>query len=89
MQDVWSSPSDPIFWMHHAFIDRVYYTWQLGNANRLSTIDSGVDANGKPLTLDTVLSMGGIAPDVKIRDVLNPLGGVNIGGVNFCYKYSY
>ena len=24
------SPADPVFWMHHAFIDRIWYVWQQG-----------------------------------------------------------
>lgn len=24
----WRSPLDPIFWLHHAFIDKLFYTWQ-------------------------------------------------------------
>jgi tyrosinase len=89
MQDVWASPSDPIFWMHHAFVDRVYAAWQLRDPNRLINIDSGVDGSGRPLTLNYMISMGGIAPDVPIGADLNNLGGVNIGGTPFCYKYSY
>jgi tyrosinase len=50
---------------------------------------NGVDHNGNPLTLNTVVYMGGVRPDVKISDILNTLGGVSIGGVPFCYKYNY
>ncbi|KAK9774374.1 putative Tyrosinase copper-binding domain-containing protein [Seiridium cardinale] len=89
MQDVWASPSDPIFWLHHAFIDRVYYAWQLKAASRFTSIDSGVDAKGTKLTLDYVITVGGIRPDVTIRDILNPLGGAAIGRTTFCYLYSY
>lgn len=88
MQDVWSSVGDPVFWLHHAFVDRVYWAWQKANPSRLTTI-SGVDGSGKPLTLDYVISMGGITPDVRIRDILDTMGGVSIGGQPFCYTYSY
>ncbi|KAH6653792.1 hypothetical protein BKA67DRAFT_260784 [Truncatella angustata] len=87
MQDVWSSPSDPIFWVHHAFIDHAFAAWQALDPSRTTTI-SGVDSTGRALTLDYVISMGGIRPDVKIRDILDPMGGVNIGGTAFCYKYA-
>jgi hypothetical protein len=22
------SPNDPVFWLHHAFVDKVYHMWQ-------------------------------------------------------------
>lgn len=86
MSDVWASPSDPIFWMHHAFIDRAWASWQALDSKRYTSI-SGVDSNGTPLTLDYTISMGGIRPDVKIRDILDTTSGVAIGSTTFCYQY--
>jgi tyrosinase len=88
MADVYGSPSDPIFWMHHTFIDQSFWTWQGTNSTRLSTID-GIDHNGDPLTLDTVLDMGGIRPNVTIGQIVDTLGGVVIGNETFCYQYNY
>ncbi|OJD13475.1 hypothetical protein AJ78_06065 [Emergomyces pasteurianus Ep9510] len=88
MMDVAGSPSDPIFFMHHSFIDRNFRVWQNEAQRRWTTI-SGVEAGGRPLTLDTVLSMGGIRPDVRVRQILDTLGGASIGGVPFCYRYDY
>ncbi|PGH03287.1 hypothetical protein GX51_04157 [Blastomyces parvus] len=88
MMDVAGSPSDPIFYMHHAFIDRNFRVWQNENQARWTTIN-GADSRGRPLTLDTVLPMGGIRPDVRIRQILDTLGGASIGGVPFCYRYDY
>lgn len=87
MLDVWSSVGDPIFWMHHSWVDQVYTRWQNAHPSRKTTI-SGTDGNGRPLTLDYVISMGGIRPAVRIRDILDPEGGVLIGRVPFCYRYS-
>ncbi|KKZ67079.1 hypothetical protein EMCG_07250 [[Emmonsia] crescens] len=88
MMDVAGSPSDPLFYMHHAFIDRNFRVWQNEAQARWTTIN-GNDAGNRPLTLDTVLSVGGIRPDVTVRQVLDTLGGGNIGGVRFCYRYDY
>jgi tyrosinase len=88
MSDVAASPSDPIFWMHHAFVDHGYRIWQKADGSRTTTID-GTDHQGNPLTLNTMMSVGGIRPDVPIGDVINTLGGVSIGGVPFCYRYTY
>jgi tyrosinase len=89
MSDVYASPSDPVFWLHHSFVDHSWASWQnLDSGIRTTSID-GTDASGQPLTLDTVLSMGGIRPDVPVSAVVNTLGGVSIGGVPFCFKYDY
>jgi tyrosinase len=48
---------DPIFWSHHAMIDRLWWLWQARNGN----------GNIPPDLLDVVL-----APfNFKVRDVLN------------------
>lgn len=87
MNDVYASPSDPTFWLHHSFVDHSWALWQsLDSSIRTASID-GVDANGNALTLDTVLTVGGIRPDVPVSAVVNTLGGVSIGGTPFCFKY--
>ncbi|KAH6657404.1 hypothetical protein BKA67DRAFT_655677 [Truncatella angustata] len=88
MADVWASPSDPIFWMHHSFIDHSWRIWQNADASRIESIN-GNDAAGNALTLDTMVYMGGIRPDVRVRDIINTLGGVQIGSETFCYRYTY
>lgn len=88
MSDVSASPSDPLFWMHHGFVDHSFRLWQNMDSSRVSNIN-GNDAQGVPLTMNTVLSMGGIRPDVTIGQVMNTMSGSVIGGVPFCYKYNY
>lgn len=82
MQDTYASPGDPLFWLHHAFIDRNYRIWQNGDASRITYID-GTDRVGNPLTLTTGISVNGIRPNVVIGDVINTLG------TKMCYKYNY
>ncbi|PBP24581.1 hypothetical protein BUE80_DR004392 [Diplocarpon rosae] len=88
MSDVLSSVSDPIFFMHHAFIDRVFRVWQNRDPARTTTIN-GFDAQSNPLTMDTGIFVGGLGPDVKVRDIMDTLSGTVINGVSFCYRYSY
>ena len=88
MSDVSASPSDPIFWMHHTFVDHGFRLWQNADGSRTSTIN-GNDAAGNPLTMNTVVSVRGIRPDVTIGQIMNTLGGASIGGVPFCYRYNY
>lgn len=74
--------------MHHSFVDHSFRIWQNNDGTRIQTIN-GNDAQGNPLTLDTMVYMGGIRPDVRVGDILNTLSGVNIGGEIFCYRYTY
>jgi tyrosinase len=88
MSDVSGSPSDPIFWMHHTFVDHSWRIWENLDGSRILSID-GDDVQGNELTLDTIVYMGDIRPDVPVSAIINTLGGVDIGGVPFCYKYDY
>lgn len=88
MADVAASPGDPIFFLHHSFVDHGFRIWQNADASRTASIN-GNNAQGQPLSLDTMMSVGGIRPDVPISAVMNTLGGVSIGGVPFCYRYTY
>jgi tyrosinase len=82
MEDPWASPADPIFWLHHAFIDRNFRIWQNKDSNRVRTID-GTDAAGNQLTLDTTVNVYDFRPTVRIRDILDTTGET------LCYKYNY
>jgi tyrosinase len=83
MSDVASSPGDPTFFLHHLFVDKNWWAWQAADSSRLSQINGCIDANSPctPLTLDTVLTVNGLRPDVTVRDVINPLSGA------MCYTY--
>ena len=88
MSDVSASPSDPIFWMHHSFIDHNFRIWQNVDPVRTTTIN-GDDHFGVPLTMDTIVNVGGLGPNVPISDIMNTMSGIQIGAHTFCYKYSY
>lgn len=82
MEDPYASPADPVFWLHHAFIDRNFRIWQNGNPSVRTTTINGKDHFGNALTLDTVLSMPNLLPDITVREILDTTG-------TLCYKYSY
>ncbi|KAI1314008.1 hypothetical protein F5Y03DRAFT_1662 [Xylaria venustula] len=88
MADAIASPGDPSFFMHHLYVDYVFRKWQNNALSRRTTISGCATNDGcTPLTLDTVIYMGGICgskcPDLPVRDVLRTLQG------HFCYKYNY
>ncbi|KAI4593323.1 hypothetical protein KJ359_009854 [Pestalotiopsis sp. 9143b] len=93
--NVANSPGDPLFFLHHAFIDLLWWRWQAADlSTRLNTI-SGVNAqsqsqctrqnlpcagpdildyngdNGNVTTLNHVLWMMDISPNVTVADVMN------------------
>jgi tyrosinase len=88
MKDKINSPGDPAFFMHHSYVDYTFRKWQLGSLSRRTTISGCAANNGcPPLTLDTMITVGGICgskcPDLPVRQLLRTLQG------HFCYKYNY
>ncbi|ORY68518.1 uncharacterized protein BCR38DRAFT_133793 [Pseudomassariella vexata] len=85
MSDVSASPGDPVFFLHHLFIDRNFRIWQNADASRKTSISGCADAKSPctPLTLDTMVYVGGLRPDVRVRDILDTMNGV------MCYRYTY
>ncbi|KAK0721880.1 hypothetical protein B0T26DRAFT_700574 [Lasiosphaeria miniovina] len=84
--DVLVSPSDPIFWLHHAQIDRLYPIWQGQDLRtRLNQVYGTVTTANIPpsenATLDTTISFGVLDSPKAIRDVLSTVDGDN------CYIY--
>lgn len=86
--DLFASPGDPYFYLHHAMIDRTYWTWQnLDIKNRQYAISATITVNNQPpsrnATLDDTLSLGYVGvPDITIREASHTLAGP------FCYIYA-
>lgn len=93
MADIDSSPGDPMFFLHHNYIDRYWWNWQQANASsRLWAMAGNTvneTANVEPATgwvnatLAYELSMYDIIPNVTIESVMNIQGGY------LCYEYDY
>lgn len=89
-RDVFSSPGDPTFYLHHANIDRVWWIWQMLSPIERQSTDKAVagsrtflndppSANG---TLDDDVEFGYAAgPSRQIRDLMSTVRGP------FCYIY--
>jgi tyrosinase len=89
------SPNDPLFWMHHAMVDKVWYDWQRSNpVNANSFFGGSVQAlqsldsydqypNGGPpfLSLNSTMPADGLFSEVTIGDVLDTTCGL------LCYIY--
>lgn len=89
------TPNDPLFWMHHAMIDKVWYDWQHrnpenaksffgGSVQALESLDSyNQYPNGGPpfLNLSSTMPADGLFSEVTIGDVMNTTSGI------LCYIY--
>ncbi|KAI1804474.1 Di-copper centre-containing protein [Daldinia bambusicola] len=85
MAEVQASPGDPIFFMHHLFVDHSFRIWQNADSSRTTSINGCADANSPctPITLDYVLSSNGLKSNTTIGNVMDTLGGY------LCYRYDY
>lgn len=84
MADVAAAVSDPVFFMHHSYVDHSWRIWQNADAARLTEINGPTASDGTGvLNLDYVLTSRGLRPDVTVRDVMDTMGGY------LCYRYSY
>ncbi|KAK0647982.1 hypothetical protein B0T16DRAFT_444199 [Cercophora newfieldiana] len=84
--DPFISPGDPAFYLHHGQIDRVYWIWQaLDFNNRKNVHGSNVFMDIFPsanTTVEDIIDISPLAPPVKIKDLMNTLGGTPL-----CYVY--
>lgn len=86
MADAAASPADPIFWMHHANIDPLWWSWQIRDLKKRMRDVSGplilADFNnehGGNATLDTPLSLGYGGWKSTVADVMDI--------ANLCYIF--
>ncbi|WYZ37128.1 hypothetical protein EsH8_II_000634 [Colletotrichum jinshuiense] len=88
--DLFTSPGDPAFWVHHGMMDRLWTLWQaIDPVKRHKDLNGGdyghVTWANSPASdktqLTDVIEMGYTGPSIKIEDVMDTLSGP------FCYFY--
>ncbi|KAF0637824.1 hypothetical protein FPSE5266_11583 [Fusarium pseudograminearum] len=84
--DLFSSPNDPVFFLHHSMVDRIYWVWQALHPRQAKDIAGTITILNTPPSRDAVksdvLNMGVNAPLITIEDGLDTLGNSP-----FCYIY--
>jgi tyrosinase len=84
--DLYSSPNDPNFFLHHSMVDRVYWIWQALHPKQAKDIAGTLTVSNNPPSRDALvtdpLNMGVNAPEITIADALDTLGGSPL-----CYVY--
>ncbi|KAK7473086.1 hypothetical protein VKT23_001186 [Stygiomarasmius scandens] len=89
------SANEPIFWLHHAMVDKVFHDWQKANSANAGIFFGGsVEMienitiyneypNGGPafLNLDSTMPANGLFEEATIGDVIDTTSGI------LCYTY--
>lgn len=90
VQDFYSSPGDPVFYMHHTTLDRLWTLWQARDPATRQYAISGTSTiyNSPPspiFKLSDTINLGKLSPrgPQPIRDLLNVKGGTPL-----CYAYA-
>jgi tyrosinase len=94
LADIYASPGDPLFYLHHAQVDRLWWKWQKLNLKRRLKEIAGPDTQFagpydfnhtgiayENITLSYPLQYRGLVDDVEVKDVMNIKAGV------LCYDY--
>jgi tyrosinase len=80
-----NSPGDPLFYLHHGNLDRIFWEWQQKDLEtRLNQVGGPVvpfDYGGTNVTLDFTINMGKLAGDATLKSLLDTTGGT------LCYTY--
>ncbi|KAL1837444.1 hypothetical protein VTJ49DRAFT_3764 [Mycothermus thermophilus] len=85
--DVYASPADPMFWLHHAQVDRVWTMWQgqdpTGERTRMvwGTQTAGNDPPSGEVTLDTLVHFPHLGEPKTVRELVSTVEG------EYCYAY--
>jgi tyrosinase len=84
--DFFASPGDPAFFLHHAMIDRTWWTWQnLDPEERTYKVAGTLTITDMPpsrnATLEDVMDLGVNGESITLRESMSTIGGP------FCYVY--
>ena len=62
----------PVFFLHHAQLDRLWWIWQKEDAERVIEYNGPKDGHSEmAASLDDMLSMLELAPDIPVRDMMS------------------
>ncbi|KAJ3517028.1 hypothetical protein NMY22_g14058 [Coprinellus aureogranulatus] len=85
MTNIWSAGADPLFYLHHLNLDRMWWHWQRRNqAKRLYEISGPTTQGGTDnVTLDFVMDFPSLGLNLTIRNVMDTFKEPN------CYTFQY
>ncbi|KAK5630655.1 hypothetical protein RRF57_006370 [Xylaria bambusicola] len=84
--DFYFSPLEPVFYLHHGSIDRMYWIWSQLDWAKRQTMAGTITMMNQPRsrngTLDDVLDIKPVGGSFKFRELLD-----TVGGTPFCFVY--
>jgi len=77
-----TAPNDPIFFLHHVQLDRLWWLWQREDPQRLLAYNGKAkDHSAQSASLDDPVNMNGLAPDVAVSKMMVAEAS------GLCYRY--
>jgi len=77
-----TAPFDPVFFLHHAQLDRLWWKWQHMTPGRLRQYNGETEANSSiAASLSDALHMGGLGLDATVGDIIETESEF------LCYEY--
>jgi len=89
--ETFSAPFEPLFWLHHSQLDRLWWMWQNEEERHLSDYSGYRFRHTIQMAgLEDDLDMGGVLGDLgKVRAMMNVSGGCDEDENSLlCYEYS-
>jgi tyrosinase len=85
MSDMFISPSDPVFMLHHGNIDRMWTIWQKAHPDQVQAVSGTRTTQNMPPssygTLDDTIGWGKLGKQRQLREL------VSVGQNGLCYRY--
>ncbi|KAK1996222.1 Di-copper centre-containing protein [Colletotrichum falcatum] len=85
--DLFSSPTDPSFFLHHAMVDRIYWLWQAHHLQEAFNIAGTITVLNLPpsrnASVEDIIEMGVLTQNRPIKYLLSTLGNSPL-----CYVYN-
>jgi tyrosinase len=77
-----TAPTDPIFFLHHSQLDRLWWIWQRMKPDRRYAYNGAASrSSNATASLEDTLFFKGLDLDVKVADIIDTQGGI------LCYEY--
>ncbi|KAF7861798.1 hypothetical protein EAF04_007681 [Stromatinia cepivora] len=78
-----TGPYDPVFFLHHTNLDRLWWSWQMMDPkHRVQAYDGKSNKDAlRRASLEDTLDMGGLRRNLPIAEVMETTSGI------FCYRY--
>ncbi|KAH6908710.1 hypothetical protein BKA70DRAFT_1400292 [Coprinopsis sp. MPI-PUGE-AT-0042] len=87
MSNVFSSPGDPLFYLHHGNLDRIWWNWQTAKPSTRMYAISGNTNSSSPsspqLTLDYLMPFTTLSAPVRVEGVMDTTSA------SWCFNYDY